>query len=210
MHLFSRNIQFNGPASEVSAHAAMLGDYVTKKSGLDVALWSAVFGAPVGTCVYSARVDGLAGVQAMSMSLAGDAEWEAMVGRGAGWVNGPVVDSFASPIHGSLDGPPPPVGAVAQVTSAVVGNGAYAEAMAWGVALAQHVEKVTGSPVMFLTEMAGTFGGVRWIGVSKDAAAADAAGAAMAGDAKYLEMLADAGRLFIPGTGHQATLIRMA
>ena len=77
MHLFSRSVQFNGPFSQVMPHAAALRAYVADKSGLDVGLWSAVFGAPVGTCIYTARVDGLSGVQAMATSLTGDAKWEA-------------------------------------------------------------------------------------------------------------------------------------
>lgn len=210
MHLFSRSVQFNGPFSEVMPHAAALRAYVADKSGLDVALWTAVFGAPVGTCVYTARLDGLAGVQAMAMSLSGDAKWEALLAKGAAWHVGTVNDALASPIHGSLDGGSPPVGAVAQITSAVVAGGAYAEAITWGVALAQHIEKVTGNPMLFLTEMSGTFGGVRWIGVSADAAAADAAGQKMAGDAKYIEMLGSVGDLFLPGSGHQSTAMRAA
>ena len=210
MHLFSRSVQFNGPFSQVMPHAAALRAYVADKSGLDVGLWSAVFGAPVGTCIYTARVDGLSGVQAMATSLTGDAKWEALLAKGAAWHVGEVNDSMASPIHGSLDGGSPPVGAVAQVTTAVVAGGAYAKAIAWGVGLAQHIEKVTGNPVMFLNDSAGTFGGVRWIGVSADAAAADAAGQKMAADPAYLEMLASVGDLFLPGSGHQSTVVRVA
>ena len=131
MHLFSRNVQFNGPTSEVMAHAASLRAYVAEKSGLDVGLWSVVFGAPVGTCTYSARVDGLAGVQAMAMSLAGDAKWEALLAKGADWYTGAPSDALASPLHGSLDGGSPPLGSVAQVTSAVVAGGAYVAAITW-------------------------------------------------------------------------------
>ena len=210
MHLFSRNVQFNGPASEVMAHAASLRAYVAEKSGLDVGLWSVVFGAPVGTCTYTARVDGLAGVQAMAMSLAGDAKWEALLAEGADWYMDSPSDALASPLHGSLDGGSPPLGSVAQVTSAVVAGGAYVEAITWGVALAQHVEKVTGNPMLFLSEMSGTFGGVRWIGVSADAAGADAAGQKMVGDTTYLDMLGSIGDLFLPGSGHQSTVMRVA
>jgi hypothetical protein len=56
----------------------------------------------------------------------------------------------------------------------------------------------------------GTFGAVSWIGISADAAAADAASAAMESDAAYIEKLGAVGDLFVPASGNRAVATRVA
>ena len=46
--------------------------------------------------------------------------------------------------------------------------------------------------------------------ISADAATADAAGAALDGDAAYLEKLGAAGELFVPMSGNRAVATRVA
>lgn len=209
MQLFSRSVVFAGPIPEVTGYATDMRAFVSERSGREIALWSVMFGAPLGTMVYTLRVDGLADLQAATATFITDAEYHAKLAEGRHFVAGPAEDNLATPIHGEL-GNPPPVGSIAVVTSAVIGNGAYAEAVAWGIDIAQHVEQVAGTPTVFLMSDYGTFGQVTWIGVTADAAAADAAGQAINGDAAYIGKLGDAGRLFVPGSGHRTLLSRIA
>jgi hypothetical protein len=76
--------------------------------------------------------------------------------------------------------------------------------------MAQHAASVTGIPTLFLVEQYGAFGSVGWIAVAADGAAVDAAGAALNGDAGYLQKLGAAGDLFIEGSGLRVLATRVA
>ena len=119
------------------------------------------------------------------------------------------MDSLGEPIHGEL-GDPPPVGSVVLVNTAEIAPGKYADAFAWGVGVAQHVESVTGTPVGFMRDLFGPFGQVTWISGHADAAAADAANAAMNGDEGYTKMLGDIGGMFVENSGHASMATRIA
>ena len=112
-------------------------------------------------------------------------------------------------MHGE-PGEPPPVGAVATVTTATALVDRMAEAVGWGVEIAQHVTSVTGTPVAVFTDVFGQMGGMTWIGVQPDLASAEAANAKLMADGDYLGRLAATKDLFIPGSGHAGQTIRLA
>ena len=209
MDLFSRSVIMVGPPAETMAYATDMTAYVSGKVGQEVALWSMGFGAPVGSIGWTARVDGLAGVAAMQSTLMEDPEYHAKLAGGRDFTAGPANDQLATVIHGDI-GDPPPVGSVASITSVVIGNGNYAEAVGWGVDMAQHATAVTGTATNFMMQRFGTFGGVTWIAISADMAAADAASAALESDAAYIEKLGAAGDLFVPASGNRAVAVRIA
>jgi hypothetical protein len=209
MDLFSRNVMLSGAPATYMAYATEMRTYVSDKLGQEIALWAAGFGAPRGAMTYTARVDGLAGVQAMNATLMGDADYVAKLAAGASLGGGPAEDSLMQPLHGEM-GDPPPVGSVATVTSAVVGNGAYADAIGWGIEMAQLVESISGTPTIFGMSAFGTFGQVVWINVAADAAAADAAGNAVNANADYMGRLSAIGDLFVPASGHRSLATRIA
>ncbi len=209
MQLFSRMIHMTGPPAEVGAHAEAVRTHVSKKLGNEVALWSGLFGGPLGTMVYTTRVDGVAGVLANRMTLAADTEYLAMVAKGSAWSTGPAVDSLRESLKGELTAVSPPVGSVATVTTAVIADGRYAEAIGWGLEISAYVEGVTGMPIGFMMDMFGTFGQVAWIGVAPDAAGADTANAKLNVDAAYVTKLGDAGKLFVAGMSHRTMAVRV-
>jgi hypothetical protein len=186
MQLFSRIVMLTGPYTEVNAWASDMRQYVSEKWDREIGLWSVMFGAPLGTLVYSARVAGLADVQSIGATLSGDPDYHAKLGD------------------------PPPVGSVAVVTTATIANGAYTEAITWGVEMAQYVEGVTGFGSTFLVDDFGPFGQVRWMGVAPDAASADAAGQKLNADPGYLEKLSATGDLFVQGSGNRGLAARVA
>ena len=210
MQLFTRRIQLVGPPADTMAYATDMCAYVTDKVGREVALWSALFGAPLGSMMFAMRVEGIADLTAASEALLADPEYHAKIAAGAGFSGGPAEDSIGSPIRGELGGESPPVGAYAAVTTAQIANGKYAEAFGWAVEVAGHVESVTGTPTMVLSSQYGPFGTVNWVAASADAAAVDAANAALMGDEGYMKMLVAAGDLFVPGSGQQALIRRIA
>ena len=209
MSLFSRSVLMTGPATAVTEFSLGVREYVTKKIGTEVSLWSMQFGGPVGTMVYSARVDGHAGLAAITAPLAGDSTYEAMLAKGAELLAGPPMDALREPLDGSTGGDPPPLGAVAVITTAIIGNGRYADAIGWGLDTAAHATKVSGMPVAFYSDLYGPFGQVTWIGVSPDMASLDAANAKMNTDAAYIDKLSAAGDLFVPGAAHRAMAVRV-
>ena len=138
MQLFTRQLMTAGPESEAGAWAAEMAAIVSAKMGTEVALWAAGFGAPIGAIAFTMRVEGIADLMAKAAPLGDDADYEAKLAAGADFVVGPPQDSLATPLHGDL-GDPPPVGSMAVVTNAVIANGQYAEAVGWGIDVAQHV-----------------------------------------------------------------------
>ena len=209
MDLFSRQVMLVGAPTAYMAYATEMREYVSNKLGQDVGLWAAAFGAPRGAMSYTARVEGIAGVQAMNAQLIGDADYMSKLAAGAALGGGPAQDNLLQLLHGEV-GESAPVGSVATVTTAVVANGAYAEAVAWGIEMAQLVETVAGTPTMFGMSAFGTFGQVTWINVAADGAAADAAGNAVNGNADYMGRLSAIGDLFVPSSGHRSLAIRVA
>jgi hypothetical protein len=209
MQLFTRQLMTAGSEAEAGAWAAEMAGVASAKMGTEVALWAAGFGAPIGAMAFTMRVEGIADLMAKAAPLGDDAEYQATLAAGESFVVGPPQDSLATPLHGDL-GDPPPVGSMAVVTNAVIANGQYAEAVGWGIDVAQHVTSVTGMPVGLMMQEYGTFGQLTWIGIGADAAAIDASAAASNGDAEYIKKLAAAGNLFVPGTGHRSLATRVA
>lgn len=209
MHLFTRRVSMTGPPDEIIGYAADMASFVSDRIGRELALWLPTMGAPVGTLFYTARVEGIADLAGLTSTLMGDSEYMDKLRGGMHLVAAPAVDSLATPLYGEL-GDPPPVGSYAGITSAVIANGQYRAALAWGVEMAQHVESVTGNRGMFLTNRYGEFGAVTWISGAADAAAADAARAAVDADDSYLERLTDVGTLFLAGSGQQGLVNRIA
>ena len=209
MQLFSRQIQLAGPLAETMAYATDLQAHVSAVGGREIALWSTVFGAPLGTMTYAVRVEGIADLQALSAQILGDAEYHAKLAKGVDYAVGTAEDRLFQPLNAEF-GDPPPVGSMALVTSAVIANGAYEKAFAWGIDMAQHATSVSGIPTLFLAEQYGSFGSVGWIGVAADGAAIDAGTAALNADADYLKKLGAAGDLFMEGSGHRVLSTRVA
>ena len=93
----------------------------------------------------------------------------------------------------------------------IVGNGAYADAIGWGIEMAQ-LRRIDHRDTDDLRRRVhfGPFGQVTWIRVTADAAAVDAAGQARRADADYMGRLGAIGELFVPGSGLQALATRVA
>jgi hypothetical protein len=209
MHQFSRTLTLNGSPRQVMPWVAKITAYVNANSGLDVSCWMFNFGRPIGTVAWSAIVESQAALSAGTADLLADDGYMDLLEEAAPMVAGPGEDRLRTLVHGTPSGPPA-VGSIATVTTATAMVDRMGDALAWSVEIAQHVESVTGSPVMVLTDAFGTMGGVTWIGVAPDAAAADANAAKLQADSAYLDKLTATGPLFIPGSGQVGQLSRIA
>lgn len=210
MQLFTRTVVLDEVSPDVIGIAADLREYVSGAIGTEIGLWAAGFGAPWGTMVYAGPVDGLAGVSAMNTQLMGDATYQAKVAGLRGHIAGPAESALMNPLYGEVraDGAPP-LGAVATATTAVA-SAPFDEVVAFGVELAQLAESVMGQPVIFGAGVAGTFGEFGWLSVAPDAAAADAANAALMANGDYIAKISGASGMFVAGAAHRIVSSRVA
>ena len=152
MNLFSRTATVD-PAHAVEAmgFAVEIGRYVAKATGMELGVWTVLYGAPVGTVSWSARVDSHAAMGAATATLAADAEYQRRLTEAAPLFAGPIEDLFLEFV--ATAGPGRPVGDVVSIVTAGCANGQIGAAMAWGVDIMQHVAGVTGNDVSFVRSL---------------------------------------------------------
>ena len=209
MLLFSRLVTFTGSPRRVMPWAVGITEYVNAHGSLPVTCWSCTYGYPIGTIAWSAFVESEAALTAATGQLLGDAGYLDMLESAADLVSTPGQDLLRDVLYGAA-GDTPPIGAVVAVTTATAIVDRVGDAIGWAVEMAQHVEQVVGSPVGVLTNAYGTMGGITWMGVQPDAAAADVARGKLTADADYLQHLSGSKGLFIEGSGHQGQAVRIA
>jgi hypothetical protein len=208
MLLFSRIVTPNGPPRRALAFALEATSYVNANSSLNVTCWTGTFGHPIGTVGWSTFVESQAALAASTADLLSQDAYHDLLESAADLVGTPGQDFLREIVHGQPSGPPP-IGAVATVTTATAVVDRMAEATLWGIAIAQQVEAATGSPVGVGLDLYGPMGAMTWIGVAENPAAADAARAALRADSAYLDALQGSKGLFIPGSGHVAQVTRI-
>jgi len=209
MQLFTRRVLMAGPPDAITEYAINIRAYVADRIGREVGLWAGLFGGPLGSMFFTMHVEGLADLRAATEPLMTDAEYHRMLAQGREYMAAPSEDSLGTPLLGELD-EMPPVGSYAQVVQAVVAPGMYEQAIGWGVEVAQYVSGVTGVPEMVLMGQFGEFGNMTWLGISPDAATVDRANAAMNADAGYMKRLGETKDMFVPGSGMQGLVTRVA
>ncbi len=212
MFLFSRLLTLSGPPDETMGWAAEITGVANGASDVNVTCWAALYGHPIGTVAWSAIVENRSQMAGLGAALGADKSYGKLVSRADDWVRTPGQDSFRRPLNPAATPPagPPPLGAVAQITTAVATAGRMMDAMAWGLEVAEYVAGVSGSPVTFFSDVYGQFGGVAWIGVQPDMATADAQDEQLNGDAGYMQRIGTLGDLFEPGSGNVALMTRIA
>lgn len=209
MYQFSRLLTLSGSPRQTLPWATEVTAHVNQHSALDVTLWGGAFGHPVGTVAWSTIVESRAALAEATAGLLADDSYMDLVEAGADFVDSPARDVLRQLVHGTPPEEPPGIGAVAATTTAI-GAAPLGDVITWGVEMAELGSTVTGANVAFLVDAYGAFGQVTWITVMADMAAADAASEAIIGNADYLAKVAEAGEMFVPGSGQQALLTRLA
>ena len=212
MFLFSRLVTLSGPPDESMTWAGEITGVVNGVSEVDVTCWAALYGHPVGTVAWSAVVESRTQMMTLGAKLAAEPSYAALLSRAADWLRTPGQDNFRRPLNPATTPPsgPPPIGAVAQVTTAVATAGRLMDAMAWGLDMAAYTASVSELPVTFFSDVYGQFGGVAWIGIQPDMAAVDATDVRLNGDAGYMERIGKLGDLFVANSGNVALMTRIA
>ncbi len=210
MILFSRRAVLSGSPLKTTAAATAVTEHINGLVDAEIALWVAGAGFPVGSFAWTSRFDSHVDLTEQMGRLTADETADSLIGTVRSMAVAPPEDSIQQMIHGNADAPAPPVGAVANVTTATIALESLAEAMAWGVGMAELATEVTGNPVGFFQHLYGPFGQVSWITATAGMAGVDAAQAALAGNEEYLGRVAAGASLFIPGSGSQGIATRIA
>jgi hypothetical protein len=208
MLLFSRVVTPVGSPRRALSWAAGMTEYVNAHSDLDVSLWSGTFGYPVGTLVWSTIVESQVALAESTSKLLADDGYFDLIEQAQDMITTAPHDILRELVFGEPSDPPP-IGAVATVTTATALVDRMADAVGWGVEIAQYVTAATETPVAVLTNVFGQMGELAWIGVQPDLAAAEAARTKLAADADYLARLAPTKDLFLPASGHISQLTRL-
>ncbi len=209
MLLFSRVVTLTGSPRKTVPWAIDVTGYVNDHSDLDVSLWSATFGYPVGTMAWSSLVESEVALADGTAKLLVDDGYLSMLDQAESFITQPGQDLLREMVHGQ-PGDPPPIGAVATITTATALVDRMADALAWGVDVAQYVEGATGVPIAVLTNVYGQLGEIAWIGVRPDIAGAEAVRTKLGGDADYLGRMVATKDLFVPASGHVSSVTRLA
>jgi hypothetical protein len=208
MYMFARLVTLNGSPRKVMPWVAGITQYVNDHGTLPTSCWQATFGYPLGTVAWSTIAESQAALSAGMGSLLGQDGFLDLLDAGSDLVAAPGQDLLREVVYG-VPGDPPPLGAIATVTTATAVVDRLGDAMMWAVEIGQHVESVVGSPVAVTRDVFGTMGNITWIGVAADVAAADVAAGKLAADAGYLGKVAGSKDLFITGSARTGQLVRI-
>ena len=209
MHLFTRTRTIDpAHAGEAHAFAVETSRYASAATGLDVVPWAAVYGRPVGTVSYTARVESQAAMARAHATLAADAGYQERIADSfARAFRGPVEDSIGEVV--SVAGSAAGAGALVSVTTARCAPGRGAEAMAWAVDILSQHSKLTGLDGALVRSLYGPGTTLVWLHLAGSWNEVDASVAALTGDASYLERIDDAGPLFLAGSTARGLLRRL-
>jgi hypothetical protein len=198
-----------GRSSVLGPKVAEMRDVLTRTTGTEWHAWVAFAGRPYGTYVLSTRHADYAEMVTGLMQIGAAPEWAELTASVDGVLAHPASSLLVEVI--AVTGEPSSPKQFVTATSATLSGRNMAKAVAWSCDVAEHVSKITGQSGMVATSAAGSMFQVGWLSSVDTPAELDAAGAAISGDAGYLEMLEQAGneRWFVDGSIDRIQLVRM-
>ena len=197
MLLFQRMLRVTGGAA-AAAWAAEVTAGVNKHAVSEVSLWTATYGAPVGTIAWSAPVEALGQVADLNAAMAADADLTALVGKGAEYVAEADPDRLLALVHGEITDSAP-LGSYVGAVRATAAPGQWAAAGTWAAHIAGVYSEVTGLNVVVTSTVAGPMGEMSWLVRHEDPASIEAAIAATMSSEKYMNEVNGGGEFFLPG-----------
>jgi hypothetical protein len=204
MYLFSRSTVLAD--NDGLAWAVGITEHATRASGLEIELWGQVWSPEYGRITWTGFAPDLPTLAAAGDAMTADAAMAAEAAKGAAHTTGGLDDALYNVVHGDLD-PGAPRAEYVSSTNAVCASGKLTEAMTTGVEIAQHAEKITGVPTLFIANVTGVYGGVGWISGYPDAAAMEAAQQAIAADTHFAKQVDKAGSVYASDPSATSTLI---
>jgi len=204
MYLFNRTRQAKtNKLMEATAAAVDIASDVTSLTGMEIYVWTFRFGAPVGTMMWSARLDSQTQLFEATEKMVADQGYVDKAMAMAELFDGPAVDAMFRVISGTPSDAP---SKFIETTQATMANGKYAEAMEFGVKMQQHVATALGMPSIFGAATYGGFADVGWIVGGNSMADIDRGDDWQTTDTDYHALVQSAAGLFVEGSGQRALL----
>ena len=198
-----------GKGGALATEVASLRNVITGATGQDWSAWAIFAGRPYGSFLLSTRFDGLAALVAGQLAAGASPDFQAVTGGSYGDVaSGPATTTTSEVV--AMTGEPSAPKQFIAVTQAQINGGRLADAIAWSAGVIEHVKTVAGVDSMLVTSVAGPMFQVGFIAGTDTAAEMDDANAALAADAAYLQMMDDAGDLFVTGSSDRILAMQMA
>jgi hypothetical protein len=188
MYLFSRQARLApGNTRKGMAFAAGVTEKVNQITALNVSLYAQVFSPEVGTLAWTAVVPDLETLEAASDKLLADDGYISMIDDAADLMMGAPDDVLGQILYGQPD--PNRQIEYATTVQAECVPGRFERGIELGIEIAQRVEKITGTPMLFGSTMTGQYGGVSWISVHPNIRSVEADEAALAADTSFVKFL---------------------
>jgi hypothetical protein len=209
MYLFTRTTTARPErALDAAGWAVDVAAQVTSITGIEVGTWSALYGAPLNSVTWTCQVESHAEMGTMGEKLQADPGYVARTPEAADLFEGAPTDSLIEVL--GMVGSGGHTGGFASLVSAQCAGGKIGAAATWGMQIFEHVGSVTGRDGIFGRSAYGPWATLGWITLASSLDEVDAAQAAMAADARYLEMVDESGDLFLPGSGQAVLSQRIA
>jgi hypothetical protein len=198
MHIYARTELIDpSQPDEALAAAVEVPKIVKDITGIDVAVWTTLFGQRLGTVAWSFRIDSQSALGEVTDTVIADPRYQKFLKKNRGFFSGLPEDSLVEVISSVGT---PTVGAYVTIITAQCAAGKISDAMAWGVETMQYAAKLTGTSPMMGRSLYGPFAQLGWITNFDSLAQIDAFEKATSSDPGYIDRLDHGGKLFQPET----------
>ncbi len=200
MYLFSRTATVRPAAG--TPWAVEITELVRRRTGQDVRLWTNAYSAGVGTMSWTAWFEDLTHLEVFSNKVGDmmqtDEAYMALIEDGASLIVGSIDDSLSELLTARPD--PERDVTYAAAVRAVCAAGHARRGLMVGMQIAEHAERTTGIPTMFLRSVTGSYGGVGWITAFEDIEQMEQGEAKLAADDSWIDLIDSAEGAFVENT----------
>lgn len=207
MYIFSRTRQARSDKIlEATAAGVEIAGKVSTITGHDIHCWAVRFGQPMGTMMWSVRIDSQADLYDATAKMTADSSYIDMAMGMNEYFEGNAHDRLGRLVSGTPSEEP---ARFIGITEASMAAGKYAEAMAFGVDMQEFVADQLGVATVFAKDVYGGFADVLWLTAADSMEQVDSQADWQMSNAEYLEKVAAADGLFIDGSGHNGLIERL-
>lgn len=208
MYIFSRStIATLGRQFDAIPAAVGIAQLVTKVTGHEVNVFTARFGAPQGSVMWSARTESMVELQGITDKLMADGGYLEMLESMNGLFMAPAEDRLSRVLTAPIEGA---TSKYYGITRAAMANGKQADAVAFGIRAAEYIGTSLGTMAAFTKSGYGGFNDVSWIVAFDSEADVDAFDDWQMTDSGYHDIVNDAGELFVESSGHTTLIERIS
>jgi hypothetical protein len=196
-----------GKAGQLAPLVGELRSVLTADTGQDWWAWSVASGAPFGSFLVSTRFDNLAALAAGQAKSAASEGFRALSQKYGDLMSRPAETYLNEVIAatGEMSAPKP----MMVITGATMAGGKIRQAVAWSTQIMQHVTDVTGVGGVVVTSVTGPMFQIGWMSGFDNPAHLDEFNGKMAADPAYLDMIDEAGDLFLSGSGRRMIIAQL-